>query len=105
MGLPVKVSATRQYTAAQVQLFKKVLHGAPITWDGANPFAAAEFVDPLPYVERLLKEDETRTSCFVLPSSIDHPQAGEGLYSSMNNFVPKKLSSLFSVSMLNVCFI
>ena len=97
MGLPVKVSATRQYTAAQVQLFKKVLHGAPITWDGANPFAAAEFIDPLPFVERLLKEDETRISCFVLPSSIDHPEAGEGLYSSMNNFVPKKLSSLCAV--------
>ena len=95
MGLPVKVSAKRQYTAAQVQLFKKVLHGAPISWDRANPFAAAEFVDPLPYVERLLKEDENRNSCFVLPSSIDHPQAGDGLYSSMNNFFPQNIEFPF----------
>ena len=99
----MKVLATRQCSAAQVGLFKKFLHGAPITWDGATPFDAAEFIDPLPFVEQLLKEDETRISCFVLPSMINHPQAGEGLYSSMNNFVPKKLSCLCAVIMLNVC--
>ena len=82
---------------------RRFIHAAPNTWDGANPFDAAEFIDPLPFVEQLLKEDETRISCFVLPSMINHPQAGEGLYSSMNNFVPKKLSCLCAVIMLNVC--
>ena len=60
IGLPVKLSATKQYSAAQVQLFKRVLHAVPITLDGANPFAAVEFFHPLPFCERLLKEDETR---------------------------------------------
>ena len=80
------MSPTKLYSAAEITLFKKVLHGAPISWDGTNPFSLAEFIDPLPLSEQLLKEDKNRIGCFVLPSPIDHADAGEGLYTSMNNY-------------------
>ena len=87
----MNISAKKAYSADQVQLFKKVLHGAPISWYGENPFSAVEFMDSLPLCEKLKKEDENFIGYFVLPSSIDHPQVGKGLYSRMENFCCLKI--------------
>ena len=44
------------------------------------PFYLSEVINPLEDETTIQKEDEIRTSCIVLASSIDDPGAGDGLY-------------------------
>ena len=86
-GIPVaqsiRVTAPKQYSASEISHFIKVLHGAPIFFDGTDPFSLTEVPDNLALIDQLLKEDQDRNHCFVLPSSIDHESAGDGLYSGI----------------------
>ena len=86
-GIPVaqsiRVTAPKEYSASGISHFIKVLHGAPIFFDGTDPFSLTEVPDNLALIDQLLKEDQDRNHCFVLPSSIDHESAGDGLYSGI----------------------
>ena len=86
-GIPVaqsiRVTAPKQYSASEISHFIKVLHGASIFFDGTDPFSLTEVPDNLALNDQLLKEDQDRNHCFVLPSSIDHESAGDGLYSGI----------------------
>ena len=57
-----------------------MLNGAPVGPDNIVPFSLTEVCNPLTEQAQLLKEDEKRTNCVVLPSCIDDPGAGEGLF-------------------------
>ena len=78
------MTGPKQYSAEQIRLFQKVLNGAPLGPDCLVPFSLNEVVNPLEEVHSLLKDDESRTSCCVLASSIDHETAGNGLYAGSN---------------------
>ena len=60
------------------------MNGAPLGPDCLIPFSLDEVLNPLEEVHNLLKEDETRTGCCVLASSIEHETAGNGLCAGSN---------------------
>ena len=74
----------KKYTAEEIRLFIKVLNGAPVGPDNVIPFSLSEVLNPLTEIAQLQKEDEKRTSSVVLPSCIDDPGAGEGLFAGTN---------------------
>ena len=76
----MSLTGPKQYSAAEIRLYQKVLNGAPLGPDCLILFSLDEVVNPLEEVHALLKEDETRTSCSVLASLIDHETDGNGLY-------------------------
>ena len=57
-----------------------MLHGAPLGPDFVIPFGLNELINPFEEVSSTLKKDERHVQCVVLPSQIDHPDAGEGLF-------------------------
>ena len=57
---------------------QKVLHGAPLGPDFVIPFGLNEVINPFEEVSSTRKKDERHVQCVVVPSQIDHPDAGEG---------------------------
>jgi hypothetical protein len=80
----ITVTGPKKYTAAEIRLFQKVLHGAPLGPEFVVPFGLKEVINPFVEVASTLKNDERLVQCVILPSQIDHPDAGEGLYAGAN---------------------
>ena len=77
-----KETGPKKYTAEEINLYLKVFNGAPLGPDFLVSFSHSQVVNPLEENTNIQKEDESRTSCAVLPACIDDAGAGEGLYAS-----------------------
>ena len=79
------MTGPKQYSAEQIRMpFPKSFEWCPFGPRLSNPFSLNEVVNPLEEVHSLLKDNESRTSCCVLASSIDHETTGNELYAGSN---------------------
>ena len=68
------------YTAEEFRLYVKVLTDAPTGPDFVVPFNLSQVINLLEEVTSIQKKVGITPICIVLPSTIDDPGAGHGLY-------------------------